>query len=58
MSTGSKGKPVVRIEIDCETLARLLVRHQMQACELRCLDPASKEVLRQLMLVNCRRCAR
>jgi hypothetical protein len=58
MSTGNKGKPVARVEIDCETLARLLGRHEMKACELRCLDPASKEVLRRLMLANCRRCGR
>ena len=47
-----------RIEIDCETLARLLGKHQVQACELRCLDAASKKAGRQLMLTNCMRSGR
>ena len=42
-----------RVEIDCETLARLLTQRQMQVCELRCLDPESKELLRRLCLDTC-----
>jgi hypothetical protein len=42
-----------RVEIDCETLMRLLAKRQMHLCELRCLDAESKQVLRRLGLVTC-----
>lgn len=42
-----------RIEIDCATLARLLARGQMQACELKCLDAPSKHLVRKLCLDTC-----
>jgi len=45
----------IRVEIDGPTLARLLSHRQMQVCELRCLDPQSKEAVRQLCLDNCRK---
>jgi hypothetical protein len=42
-----------RIEIDCDTLARLLANRQMQVCELKCLDPQSKNLIRKLCLDTC-----
>lgn len=56
MTFGSETSPSARVEIDCETLLRLLSRRQMQLCELRCLDAASKELLRRLALANCAQC--
>ena len=45
-----------RVEIDCRTLARLLARGELQVCSLRCLDPESKKLVRQVMLNNCIGC--
>jgi len=42
-----------RFEIDGDTLARLLASRQMHACELRCLDDQSKQLLRKLCLETC-----
>ena len=42
-----------RIEIDGDTLARLLAQRQMQGCELKCLDDQSKQLVRQLCLDTC-----
>lgn len=47
------GTHSARVEIDCRTLARLLSQRQMKVCELRCLDPESKELLRRLCLDTC-----
>jgi len=43
----------VRVEIDSNTLARLLRQGQMKACELRCLDGQSKQLVRKLCLDTC-----
>jgi hypothetical protein len=51
-------KPTInsaRIEIDSDTLARLLANRQMHACELKCLDPQSKKLVRKLCLDTCLR---
>ncbi len=42
-----------RIEIDRDTLARLLASGQMHVCELKCLDPQSKHLVRKLCLDTC-----
>jgi hypothetical protein len=42
-----------RIEIDCDTLARLLANRQMHVCELKCLDAQSKHLVRKLCLDTC-----
>ena len=48
-----KPSPSARVEIDGRTLARLLQRGQMKACELRCLDDQSKQLVRKLCLDTC-----
>jgi hypothetical protein len=42
-----------RIEIDGDTLARLLANRQMHVCEVKCLDAQSKHLLRKLCLDTC-----
>ncbi len=42
-----------RIEIDCSTLTRLLASGSLHACELRCLDDSSRQLLRKLCLEAC-----
>jgi len=42
-----------RVEIDSNTLARLLQQGQMKVCELRCLDDQSKQLVRRLCLDTC-----
>jgi hypothetical protein len=42
-----------RIEIDGDTLARLLANRQMHVCELKCLDSQSKKLVRKLCLETC-----
>jgi hypothetical protein len=42
-----------KVEIDAITLARLLARGQMHACELKCLDDPSKQLVRRLCLDTC-----
>lgn len=48
-----------KVEIDAITLARLLAQGQMHACELKCLDDQSKQLVRKLCLDTClKACAR
>lgn len=42
-----------KVEIDALTLARLLAKGQMHACELKCLDDQSKQLVRRLCLDTC-----
>ena len=42
-----------KVEIDAITLARLLAKGQMHACELKCLDDESKQLVRRLCLDTC-----
>lgn len=42
-----------RIEIDSDTLARLLANRQVHVCEMRCLDLQSKHLVRKLCLDTC-----
>ena len=44
----------VRIELDPETLVRLLRNRQVAAIEMRCLDQESREALRMLCLDSIR----
>jgi len=42
-----------KVEIDAITLARLLAKGEMHACELKCLDDQSKQLVRRLCLDIC-----
>jgi hypothetical protein len=42
-----------KVEIDAITLTRLLAKGQMHACELKCLDDQSKQLVRRLCLDTC-----
>jgi hypothetical protein len=42
-----------KVEIDAATLARLLAKGEMHACELKCLDDQSKQLVRRLCLDTC-----
>lgn len=43
-----------RVEIDIQTLQRLLRNNQVAASEVKCLDAGSKKVLWKLCLNACR----
>jgi hypothetical protein len=44
-----------RVEIDSETLVKLLSAGTLRACELHCLDTSSKQLLQKLCLDSCAR---
>lgn len=44
----------VRVEIDCEVLARLMSGQPLGAADLHCLDSDSKRLLWRICLESCR----
>lgn len=51
--TDERGR--IRVELDVDTLFRLLSDRQLTAAELRCLDCESKHCVRKLCLMSCAR---
>jgi hypothetical protein len=46
------GEQLVRVEVDADTLNRLLASGQVCAADFRCLDCESKQCIWQLCLIN------
>jgi hypothetical protein len=47
------GEQLVRVEVDAETLNRLLAAGQVCAADFRCLDCESKRCIWRLCLISC-----
>jgi hypothetical protein len=47
------GEQLVRVEVEAETLNRLLAAGQVCAADFRCLDCESKRCIWRLCLINC-----
>jgi hypothetical protein len=47
------GEQRIRVEVDTETLNRLLAAGQVCAADFRCLDCKSKQCIWRLCLLNC-----